>query len=67
MNEIKKLAPFLPHGTVKQIANITGFSRQYVSKVKHGKARNIRITKELLKIAKQYKALMDEISNLTKA
>ena len=66
MKEIKKLVPFLPHGTVNQIANKTGYSRQYVSKVKQGKARNVRITREFLKIAKQYKALLDEINDLTK-
>lgn len=33
MEEVEKLARFLHHGTVKQVASKTGCSRQYASKV----------------------------------
>lgn len=59
--ELKHLKPYLPRGSFKIVAERTGHSRDYVSKVFRGEKYNERVIVEIRKIADRHYQLKESL------
>jgi hypothetical protein len=63
-NKLKMMRDYLPQGSNKIIADITGFSPVYISKVLHGVHLNIQVIEEAIKIATDVKTKTETLTRI---
>lgn len=63
---IEELNAALPHGSRRVIAEITGLSHEYVSKVLHGKAFNLAVIEAALQMAQSHDPMSESVANRIK-